>query len=166
MLPEDPYIRKSSLGEDGFDVFKFKLGFGYNPQFSRNTLQLNNGDGSFSEIGAFAGVEASDWSWGALFFDMDHDGRRDLFISNGIPRRMNDIDYINFKTNSELKYREEFNDIRDNELDFIDKMPEIKLKNKFYLNSGEFRFQDISEGILKGDVSYSGSSLYVDLDND
>ncbi|NJC25352.1 VCBS repeat-containing protein [Neolewinella antarctica] len=166
MLPEDPQILKSSLGEDGFDVFKFKLGFGYNPQFSRNTLQLNNGDGSFSEIGAFAGVEASDWSWGSLFFDFDHDGLRDLFISNGIPRRMNDIDYINFKTNTDLQFREEYNDIRDSELAFIDKMPEIKLKNKFYRNQGNLRFADLSEGIAGGDISYSSSAVYVDLDND
>ena len=166
MLPEDPHILKASLGEDGFDVFKFKLGFGYNPQFSRNALQLNNGDGTFSEIGAFAGVEATDWSWAPLFFDFDHDGRRDLFISNGIPRRMNDIDYINFKTNSELKPREEFNDIREQELSFIDKMPEIKLKNKFFRNRGDLRFTDISEGVRSGDVSYSSSAVYVDLDND
>ena len=166
MLPEDPHILKASLGEDGFDVFKFKLGFGYNPQFSRNTLQLNNGNGTFSEIGAFAGVEATDWSWAPLFFDFDHDGRRDLFISNGIPRRMNDIDYINFKTNSELKPREEFNDIREQELGFIDKMPEIKLRNKFFRNQGDLRFMDISAGVGGGDVSYSGSAVYVDLDND
>ncbi len=166
MLPEDPGILKSSLSEDGYDVFKFKLGFGYNPQFSRNTLQLNNGDGTFSEIGAFAGVEASDWSWTPLFIDFDHDGLRDLFISNGIPRRMNDIDYINFKTNSELKYREEFNDIRNNELDFIDKMPEIKLPNKFYRNGGGLQFEDIEHQIDGALPSYSSSAVAVDLDND
>ena len=166
MLPEDPHILKSSLGEDGFDVFRFKLGFGYNPQFSRNTLQLNNGNGTFSEIGAFAGVEASDWSWGALFFDMNHDGLRDLFISNGIPRRMNDIDYINFKTNSELLYRGEFNDLREDDLEFVDKMPEIKLRNKFYINGGDLRFDDRSDIVTDADVSYSGSAVYVDLDND
>ncbi len=147
MLPEDPYILKSSLGEDGFDVFRFKLGFGYNPQFSRNTLQLNNGDGTFSEIGAFAGVHASDWSWGPLFVDMDLDGQRDLFVSNGIPRRMNDIDYINFKTNDNLKYREAFNDIRDQELAMVEKMPEIKLRNKFYRNTGDLRFADLAAGM-------------------
>ena len=166
MLPEDPTILKASLGEDGYDVFKFKLGFGYNPQFSRNTLQLNNGNGSFSEIGAFAGVHASDWSWGPLMFDMDHDGRRDLFVSNGIPRRMNDIDYINFKTNDELQYREAFNDIRDRELEMVEKMPEIKLRNKFYRNGGDLRFADLSDAVTGAAESYSGSSVYVDLDND
>ncbi|MEM1359922.1 MAG: VCBS repeat-containing protein, partial [Bacteroidota bacterium] len=166
MLPEDPFILKSSLGEDGFDVFKFKLGFGYNPQFSRNTLQLNNGNGSFSEIGAFAGVHASDWSWGPLFFDMDDDGRRDLFVSNGIPRRMNDIDYINFKTNDDLKYKATFNDLKEDDLSFIEKMPEIKLANKFYVNDGNLRFTDRSRDVMGQAVSYSSSAVYADLDND
>jgi hypothetical protein len=166
MLPEDPFILKSSLGEDGFDVFKFKLGFGYNPQFSRNTLQLNNGNGSYQEIGAFAGVYATDWSWAPLFFDMNHDGKRDLFISNGIPRRMNDIDYINFKTNDDLKYKESFNDINKDDLSFIDMMPEIKLDNKFFVNTGQLRFTDLSATIKDRAVSYSSSAIYADLDND
>lgn len=166
MLPEDPIILKSSLGEDGFDVFKFKLGFGYNPQFSRNTLQLNNGDGSFSEIGAFAGIHATDWSWAPLFFDMDHDGLKDLFVSNGIPRRMNDIDYINFKTNDDLKYKESFNDFEEDDLAFINKMPEIKLKNKFLHNNGDLRFSDLSEAVINSAVSYSSSAIAADLDND
>ena len=103
MLPEDPYILKTSLGEDGYNIFQFKLGYGYQPQFARNHLQLNNQQGHFSEIGRFAGIEATDWSWAPLSFDFDHDGWRDLFISNGIPRRMNDIDYINFKTAQNLE---------------------------------------------------------------
>ncbi|MBC6995576.1 VCBS repeat-containing protein [Lewinella lacunae] len=166
MLPEDPVILKSSLGEDGFDVFKFKLGFGYNPQFSRNTLQLNNGDGSFSEIGAFAGIHATDWSWAPLFFDMDHDGLKDLFVSNGIPRRMNDIDYINFKTNDDLKFKESFNDINKDDLSYVDKMPEVKIKNKFYRNQANLRFEDLSEVVRNGAVSYSSSAIVADLDND
>jgi hypothetical protein len=166
MLPEDPQILKSSLSEDGFDVFKFKLGFGYNPQFSRNALQLNNGEGSFSEIGAFAGVHASDWSWTPLFFDMNHDGKRDLFISNGIPRRMNDIDYINFKTNDDLKYKATFNDLKNDDLAFIEKMPEIKLNNKVFINDGALRFTDQSEMVGNKAVSYSSSAVYADLDND
>ena len=166
MLPEDPVILKSSLGEDGYDIFRFKLGHGYNPQFSRNSLQLNNGDGTFSEIAAFAGVHATDWSWAPLLFDIDHDGYRDLFISNGIPRRMNDIDYINFKTNDELKYREQFNDIRDRELAMVERMPEIKLPNKFYRNTGDLRFRDRSAAVRGAAPSYSSSAVYADLDND
>ncbi|MCK5210507.1 MAG: VCBS repeat-containing protein, partial [Cyclobacteriaceae bacterium] len=82
MLPEDPVILKSSLGEDELGVFNFKLGYGYNHQYARNNLQLNNGNGTFSDIGMFAGVHATDWSWAPLLFDFDHDGYKDLFISN------------------------------------------------------------------------------------
>ncbi|HJW30043.1 MAG TPA: VCBS repeat-containing protein, partial [Saprospiraceae bacterium] len=74
MHPDDPYILKSSLGEDDYGEFKFKLTYGYNYQYARNNLQLNNRDNTFSEIGYYAGVYASDWSWAALFFDFDNDG--------------------------------------------------------------------------------------------
>lgn len=166
MLPEDPYILKSSLGEDGYDVFQFKLGHGYHPQFARNNLQLNNGNGTYTEIGRYAGIYATDWSWAPLFFDQDHDGFKDLFITNGIPRRMNDIDYVNFKTNDDLKYKEQFNDIKEEDLSYIDKMPEIKLKNKFYRNQGNLTFSDLTEAMTDNPVSYSNSGIYADLDND
>lgn len=166
MLPYDPFILKSSLGEDGFSIFRFKLGHGYNPQFARNNLQLNNGNGTFSEIGIFSGVHATDWSWAPLFLDFDHDGYRDLFVSNGIPRRMNDIDYVNFKTNDELKYKEQFNDISEKELSYIEKMPQIKLANKFYRNSRDLKFEDIGVRVEQDAPSYSNGAIYADLDND
>jgi enediyne biosynthesis protein E4 len=98
MLPEDPQILKSSAAEDTYDVYNFKINYGYNHQFARNTLQLNNQDGTFSEVGLMAGVAATDWSWSSLFADFDLDGRKDIFVSNGILRRSNDLDYINFIT--------------------------------------------------------------------
>ncbi|MEM8526483.1 MAG: VCBS repeat-containing protein [Bacteroidota bacterium] len=166
MHPYDPFILKSSLGEDGLDIFKFKLGYGYNPQFARNNLQLNNGNGTFSEIGIFAGIHATDWSWSPLFFDFDHDGYKDLFISNGIPRRMNDIDYVNFKTNDDLRYKNQFDQLEDTDLTYIEKMPEIKLENKFFKNTQSIRFQDIKAQIDNNTVTYSSSAIYADLDND
>ncbi len=166
MLPEDPIILKQSLAEDGYDVFRFKLGFGYNPQFSRNTLQLNNGDDTYSEIAAQAGIHATDWSWAPLFFDMDDDGHTDLFISNGIPRRMNDIDWINFKTQDNREQVAEGGEVPDDELDYVTKMPQIKLRNKFYRNSGKLHFQDLSDGVAGAVESYSNSAVYIDLDSD
>ena len=162
MLPEDPVILKQSLAEDGYDIFRFKLGFGYNPQFSRNTLQYNNGDGTFSEIAAQAGIHASDWSWAPLFLDWDDDGRLDLFVSNGIPRRMNDIDWINFKTSDNRSGGAEVGD----ELEYVDKMPQIKLKNKFYHHSGPVQFDDVSSLVSASEPSYSNSAVYCDLDGD
>ncbi|MEL6941514.1 MAG: VCBS repeat-containing protein, partial [Bacteroidota bacterium] len=166
MHPYDPFILKSSLGEDGLDIFRFKLGYGYNPQFARNNLQLNNGNNTFSEIGVFAGVHATDWSWSPLFFDFNHDGYKDLFISNGIPRRMNDIDYVNFKTNDDLRYKNQFDHLEDTDLAYIEKMPEIKLENKFFENTQKIRFQDVKAEVKNNAVSYSSSAIYADLDND
>ncbi|MBX2872460.1 MAG: VCBS repeat-containing protein [Saprospiraceae bacterium] len=157
MLPDDPYILKSSLGEDGYNAFNFKLGHGYHPQFARNNLQLNNGDGTFSEIGMFAGVYASDWSWAPLFLDFDGDGYRDIFISNGIPRRMNDIDYINFKTG--LTENED-------DLSYVEKMPQIKLPNRFYRNTGKLQFDEAADHIQNNRPSYSNGAIYADLDQD
>jgi len=92
MLPSDPYILKRSLGEDDYDIFYHKIDVGYNYQYTRNNLQYNRKDGMFSETGLYSGVYATDWSWAPLWLDFDNDGLKDLFISNGIPKRMNDMD--------------------------------------------------------------------------
>src|SRR4030042_298417 len=87
MLPDEEKIRKQSGGEDDYELFVLKRQYGYNYQFVRNTLQLNLGGGMFSEIGLLAGVYSTDWSWSPLFCDVDNDGWKDLFITNGIYRR-------------------------------------------------------------------------------
>ncbi len=167
MLPEDPVILKSSLGEDEYGIFNFKLTYGYFPQFARNNLQLNNADGSFSEIGLFAGVAATDWSWAPLFFDFDHDGYKDLFISNGIPRRMNDIDYANFRRgNDDHRWKTKMDHTENEDLAMVEGIPKIKILNKFYRNGGDLKFTDISDQISKDKSSYSNGSVYCDLDND
>ena len=167
MLPSDPYILKSSLGEDDFGVFNFKLGYGYNHQYARNNLQLNNGNESFSEIGIFSGVYATDWSWAPLFMDFNADGYKDLFVSNGIQRRMNDIDYINFRTGDEdVKWKTLNNYVEEEDLEIIEKMPKIKLSNRFFLNNGQLQFQDIKSTIIGDQPSYSNGAIYADLDND
>ncbi len=166
MLPEDPKILKMSEGEDALDIFNFKLGYGYNHQYARNNLQLNNGNDRFSEIGAYANIHATDWSWTPLFFDMNLDGHQDLFISNGIPKRMNDIDYINFISGNEIQAKIQFDKLKEEDMSVLDKIPEIKLKNKFYLGSTNLQFADIEGEIGKHKMSYSNSSAYADLDND
>lgn len=163
MAPDDAYILKTSLGEDGYGIFQFKLGFGYNHQFARNNLQLNNGDNSFREIGLFAGVDATDWSWSPLLFDFNHDGYKDLFISNGIPRRMNDIDYVNFMTSANGNNT---NPSHNDDMAAVEMMPEIKLPNRFFLNNKDLHFIDITDQVDKGQVSFSNGSAYVDFDND
>ena len=166
MLPDDPYILKRSLGEDGYDLFFHKIKTGYNYQYARNTLQLNRGNGLFSEIGLYAGIAATDWSWGALFTDFNNDGSKDLFISNGIPKRLNDIDYVNYISNDEIQGKIREGQLGEKEMTIIDKFPQIKLENKFYRNKGNAAFDDIKNAI-DGDVPlYSNGCVYADLDND
>jgi hypothetical protein len=102
MLPSDAYILKRSLGEDEYNTFYMKLGYGYNNQYTRNNLQLNRRNGMFSEIGLYAGVAATDWSWAPLWMDFDNDGLKDLFVSNGIPKRLNDMDYVNYVSSNSI----------------------------------------------------------------
>lgn len=167
MAPDDPYILKTSLGEDGYAVFQYKLDFGFHHQYARNNLQLNNGDNTFSEIGLFAGVEATDWSWAPLLFDFNHDGYKDLFISNGIPRRMNDIDYVNFMTSeNEIKQRTSDNVMDDKDMAVVEMIPKIKLPNRFFANNKDLHFIDISDQISGNKDSFSNGAAYADFDND
>ncbi|HEY8734970.1 MAG TPA: VCBS repeat-containing protein, partial [Puia sp.] len=123
MLPSDPYILKRSEGEDNYETFFLKVGYGYNYQYTRNNLQLNRRNGTFSEIGLYSGVAASDWSWSPLFFDFDNDGTKDLFISNGIPKRLNDIDYINFISNVDLQEKMKSTGLDERDINLIDRFP-------------------------------------------
>ncbi|MET0635604.1 MAG: VCBS repeat-containing protein [Chitinophagaceae bacterium] len=166
MLPEDPYILKRSLGEDAFDIFNYKISSGYSHQYTRNNLQYNRRDGQFSEIGLYSGVAATDWSWAPLWFDFDNDGYKDLFISNGIPKRMNDIDYINFVSNSEIQQRIQGNNMGEKDLALINKFPEIKLPNKFYRNNKDLSFTDEGALVTGQEPSFSNGAVYADLDND
>lgn len=166
MLPSDPYILKRSLGEDSYDVFNYKVRNGYEPQYARNTLQLNRGNGQFSDVAAFAGVEATDWSWAPLFIDFDNDGLKDLFVSNGIPKRLNDIDYVNYVSNTEIQDKIRNNQVEDKDMALINKFPEIKLPNKFFKNIGALQFQDNEANIAHNRPTYSNGAVYADFDND
>ena len=166
MLPSDPYILKRSLGEDSYDIFNFKINSGYSHQYTRNNLQFNRRNGLFSEVGLYSGVAATDWSWAPLFVDFDNDGYKDLFISNGIPKRMNDIDYINFISNGEVQQKIKENNFGEKDLALINKFPEIKLPAKFYENNGNFSFTDEGSRIEGNTPGFSNGSVYADLDND
>jgi hypothetical protein len=166
MLPSDPYILKRSLGEDEYNTFNMKLGFGYNNQYTRNNLQLNRRNGMFSEVGLYSGVAATDWSWAPLWMDFDNDGLKDLFVSNGIPKRLNDMDYVNYVSSNEIQEKILNSNLGDKDMALINKFPEIKLPNKFFKNLGNVQFQDIGNEISGDMPTFSNGAIYADLDND
>jgi len=166
MLAYDPYILKRSQGEDNWDIFNMKIGYGYNYQYTRNNLQYNRRNGHFSEIGLYSGIAATDWSWSPLWVDFDNDGLKDLFISNGIPKRLNDIDFINFLSNQELLEKMQGGALEDKDLQMISKFPEIKLPSKLYKNTGDMKFTDLADQIDGSIAAYSNGTIYADLDND
>ncbi len=102
MLPSQYERLKTVTTFEDWNKYQLNLKSGYYHQFTRNTFQLNNTDNTFSEVGRFSGVEASDWSWGALMFDMDHDGLKDLFIANGVYQDLTDQDYLLYLSNAEI----------------------------------------------------------------
>lgn len=165
MLPANPRILKASAAEDPYDLYQFKLNYGYNYQYARNTFQLNQHNGTFSEIGLFAGVYATDWSWSALGADLDLDGFKDIFIANGIERRSNDLDYINFITIDSIQSQIQF-DMREKELEYYKKMPQVKIPNFVFMNNGDSTFSNeaVEWGLDK--ASYSHGAAYADFDND
>lgn len=165
MLPGEESVQKMSVGEDSEEIYQLKLGFGFERQVSRNSLQLNNSNGTFSEIAQYSGVYATDWSWAALFADFDNDGWKDLFISNGIVRRPNDLDYINFITNPELK-----DGLRNkadmSNLSLSEKMPPGDVSNFIFKNNRDLTFRDVSKEWGIDSKNFSNGSVYADLDND
>lgn len=166
MLSNDPYILKRSLGIDEYDTRRIKMSYGFDEQESHNNLQLNLGNGHFSETSFYSGVAATDWSWAPLIFDFDNDGRKDIFISNGIPKRLNDIDYINYVSNDEVQVKIRMNNLGGKDMGLIDKFPQIKIPNKFFMNKGHMSFTDMQDAISGNDGTYSNGCAYADLDND
>jgi enediyne biosynthesis protein E4 len=166
MLSADPYTLKRSMGEDDYDIFFHKLSVGYNYQYTRNNLQYNRRNGMFSETGLYSNVYATDWSWAPLWMDFDNDGLKDLFISNGIPKRMNDMDYVNFISNEEIQQKLRENKLDEKNLALVNKFPQIKIPNKFFKNDGQLSFEDMGSRIDNDKSTYSNGAIYADLDND
>lgn len=166
MLPSDPYILRRSLAEDDYNIFTQKISYGYNYQYSRNNLQFNRRNGMFSETGQYSNIYNTDWSWAALWMDFDNDGSKDLFISNGIPKRLNDIDYINFISNDEVQKKLRDTGIGDKDMSLLSKFPEIKIPNRFFYNSGNLLFNDVTDSIGNNKPTFSNGAVYADLDND
>ena len=162
MLPADEKILKSSGGDDPLDIYDFKFNFGYYHQYARNCLQLNSGAGKkFSDIALYAGIAATDWSWSPLAADFDNDGIKDLFVSNGILRRPNDLDFIKFYSS-----RTAHDTSRASDLTAIGKMPEGRLSNYIFKGTDSLKFIDKTNDWGFNHAGFSNGAAYADLDND
>ena len=164
MLPEREDILKTSANAEDFNVYNLKVKAGYHPQFARNTLQLNRGHGRFSEIGYLAGVYATDWSWAPLFADLDNDGYKDLFVTNGIYRRPNDLDYITYVGNEAVQ-ASLAGGINEKNLSLLKKMPQVPIANFAFRNNGDLTFTNMAEAWGLAQPGFSNGAVYVDLNN-
>ena len=163
MMPQREEVLKTSATGESFNIYDMKVRAGYMPQFARNTLQLNRGHARFSEIGYLAGVYATDWSWAPLFADFDNDGRKDLVVTNGIYRRPNDLDYVNFVGNAAMQSALEKGTAAN--LTVLRKMPQIPLAKYAFHNNGDLTFTDMAAAWGLGQPAFSSGAAYVDLNN-
>ncbi|MBO0343310.1 MAG: VCBS repeat-containing protein [Bacteroidota bacterium] len=171
MLPkEESRLKTKAIFED-WNKYQANVNAGYHRQFPRNVLQLNQGSPnaeghiSMSEISRFSGVEATDWSWGALIADYDNDGNKDMFVANGIFKDLIDLDYLNFYadpiTTARL-FKERGSYLKQ----LIDSIPSNPIPNFAFANNGDLTFSNTSEEWGLNCPSFSNGSAYGDLDND
>ena len=162
MLPADEKVLKSSVGEDPLDIYDFKMAKGYHHQYSRNCLQLNiDGGNRFSDIALFSGISATDWSWSPLMADFNNDGIKDLFITNGIAKRPNDLDYLKFISGQSFQKNSSIPDQK-----ILNQMPEGKMHNYIFEGSANLKFKDKSFDWGFNEPTLSNGAAYADLDND
>ena len=165
MLPEDETVLKSSEGDDNIQTQKLRIKkFGYHYQFTRNMLHLNQPGSSFAEIALYSGIAATDWSWSGLFGDYDQDGEQDLFISNGIPKRPNDLDFINFASNDQIKKK--INNTKLVDQQALNMMPSANVHNYLFKGTSDLLFEDKSGSWIINDTLISGATAVADFDND
>ena len=166
MLPADNYRLQTTIAFDPFHLEDLKYRENFYYQETRNCLHINDGTGYFQETGLLSGVSATDWSWGALIFDFENDGNKDIFISNGIIKDIMDRDFLDFYTDRtkiknfiERKGRFDYRD-------FVPMMPSKPLKNYAFENNGTLIFHNKAAELGLADPSFSNGAAYGDLDND
>lgn len=162
MLPYDPEVSLVSAGEDSDQIKNIKNDFGFNSQSARNHFQLNRQDGTFSDIAYMTETFATDWSWSVLMQDFDNDAQKDIFITNGIVKRPNNLDYINFLNEYDNKNPGQ---TKDRTKKLIEKMPSEALGNILFKNKGNLKFSKVTESAV-ATPDFSTGAAYADLDND
>jgi hypothetical protein len=167
MFPEDNYRKKMFMGSNSYQVFRDFDRFGYQYQYNRNTLQINQGPRlgqndsvgapAFSETSFLSGVSQTDWSWCPLITDFDNDGFRDIVVTNGYPRDVNDHDFAKFRAESYMIASKK---------EVLDQIPIVKIHSYAFKNKGNLQFEDVTANWGLGAFAFSNGAAYVDLDND
>lgn len=158
MLPETNQRKKTMINNKNYLTYINTKKYGYEYQFMRNMLHVNNGPGAgFSEVGQLSGVHQTEWSWSPLFADFDNDGLRDLVITNGFPRDITDKDFMSYRSDvgAYLSHSQ-----------LIDSIPVVKIPNFIFRNDGDLKFKDVTKAWGLDAPSFSNGAVYADLDND
>tara|TARA_R110002049_G_scaffold309250_2_gene519259 strand:+ start:1791 stop:5069 length:3279 start_codon:yes stop_codon:yes gene_type:complete len=164
MLPENNYRLKMVSGPDNYDKNSFLEKSGFYYQTMRNMMHLNNQGQSFSEIGQFAGVSNTDWSWASLFTDLDNDGFKDLYITNGVKRDYTNMDFLNYAVQDRINQNK--TGVETAITDLLENMPATIEENYTYHNNGDLTFSKVNEEWGLDQKSLSNGAVYADLDND
>jgi hypothetical protein len=167
MFPEDNYRKKMFMGSNSYQVYKNFDYFGYQYQYNRNTLQINQGprvghndsvgDPIFSETAFLSGISQTDWSWCPLITDFDNDGFRDIVVTNGYPRDVNDHDFTTFRAEAYFIASKKT---------MLDQIPIVKIPNYAFKNNGNLQFTDVTKSWGLNIPTFSNGAAYADLDND
>jgi hypothetical protein len=163
MLPEDNRRQKLLMGADNYPKFDLNVRSGFYYQYMRNMLQVNNGNGTFSEIGQLAGVSNTDWSWAALMADYDNDGWKDLFVTNGYYRDYTNLDFLYFMNNY---VQERGRLVREDVMEIVKQMPSSNVVNYIFQNKKGREFENKIKDWGIDQPSNSNGAVYADLDND
>ena len=164
MLPEDNHRQKLLFSPDNYEYNDLRLKLGFHHQDMRNMLQINNGNGTFSEIGQLSGISNTDWSWAPLFADYDNDGWKDLFITNGYLRDYTNMDFLKFK--GDFLRGNDPAVVKENLLELINNMPASNVNNYIFKNNGDLTFSNKGSEWGMNLPSNSNGAAYADLDND
>jgi len=164
MLPEDNRRQKLLQLQENYESFQLMTGQGLQQQYMRNMLQLNNGDGTFSEIGQLAGISATDWSWCPLLADFDNDGYKDLFITNGYLRDYTNKDFLRYWGDYKIRKAMDREPVK--LMDLVQAMPSSALKKYIFRNNGDLTFTNMQTQWGISQPAVSSGAVYADLDND
>ncbi len=160
MTPEDHYRSKTNMASMSTEAFEAMVDAGAHYQYMANTLQINNGMGTFSDIGNMAGISYTDWSWASLLVDLDNDGLKDIIVSNGIKKDVDNNDYRNKVQNLGK------NSTAEDLFKLSQETPSQPVSNYAFKNIGEHKFRKVTEDWGFGTPSFSNGMAYGDLDND